>query len=155
MPSAPTGSRMWNLRVSRVEKERLRELLPRGAGAYFVKQALSRFLDEVRGDKERQAFVHRDIQRVTYLEEKPGIVAELITPIPSELYDEFKQLFPEFGAATWFARRVVQTIIAEIEGNPFEHYIDRAVFRLLEEGPIELAATPQPVALGLADTPSS
>lgn len=124
----------WHCEVPVDQCEALEELLPiRGAFASAITLGLRSFLPRIEHSPELLAAVHEDIQRHLYAEPREGKHRGIGVRIPTSLYTRFNAVLPEWGATTWFIRRLVRALVQE--GNALSTQIDAAVIRVLTEIP--------------------
>lgn len=87
------------------------------------------------GSHDLRMWVHRSVN----LDQTPRVeIAELSVQMPTELYIRFGKLFPEMGAATWFTRRYIRFLVADLRlEQSLEERIEATVSRAMtpEEEP--------------------
>lgn len=100
---------VWNAQVNTALIEEIEARIPvRGARVWLITEGLSRFLAEVRHSPSAQNIAHDDIQAMLHLEQKETHLSSINIRIPTPLYAEFNEIFPEWGGATWFIRRLLR-----------------------------------------------
>lgn len=117
----------FTARLPRAEKLSLEAKLPmKGGKTYFIITAVEHFCDLMEKSPTLLAAAKEAIQSALYSEETPRDLESISTRIPTALYERFNRLFPEFGAATWFYRRVVTAYVQD-EGMTLDDEIRNAV----------------------------
>ena len=59
---------------------------------------------------------------------------EFSAKVPSDLYDEFKLLFPQYGAVTWFINAALVEFIQQVRDNgTVQQRVHDAIATTLEE----------------------
>lgn len=106
-----------------------------GAKSFFMVEGLRAFLNLMENPSSEglRMWVHEAVQL-----EPPCRVetAELSVQIPTELYLRFGRLFPEMGAATWFTRRYIRFLVADLRiEQSLEDRVELTVNRAMTPDP--------------------
>lgn len=126
----------WGINIAQSDMQALSSLVPiYGAKSWFMVEGLRAFLNlmENPGSASLRHWVHQRVQIEPALREP---TAELSVQIPTELYLRFGKLFPEMGAATWFTRRYIRFLVADLR---LEQNLEERV-----ENTVNRAMTPEP-----------
>lgn len=123
----------FTARIPENEKIALDALLEmQGGKSWLVNTALQHFLDVVEASPEIEAWCHRDVQRMLNEEETPSGLVDLIVRVPRDPYNRFNAVMGEWGATTWFFRRMVKQYLALSESWPHpEAQVAEAIHRML------------------------
>lgn len=125
----------WSARVPVETREEFKALIPVvGSQTWFLSTALEKFLAMVEPSQDFQAYCHRDIQQHLHNEAKGSPLAVFSVQIPTELYDRFNALFPEWGATAWFMRRSISSFNKNMEGVVLDERVEDAVRDMLRRG---------------------
>ena len=117
----------FTARIPRAEKLTLEAKLPmKGGKTYFIQTAVEHFCDLMEQSPSLMGAAKEAIQTSLYMDDTPQDLESISTRIPTALYERFNKLFPEFGATTWFYRRVVGAF-ARDEGMTIDDEIRNAV----------------------------
>jgi hypothetical protein len=91
----------------------LRALMPAVAASPALKQALD-----------------RDIDYHLFSEERAGVQRTIAIRVPLELQQQFISVFPQWGAISWFVRRLLASFVYVAEDHSFNRDVFLAVERL-------------------------
>lgn len=59
---------------------------------------------------------------------------EFSAKIPTEMYDEFRRYFPQYGATTWFITATLETFLASVRNEPdAQERVRQSISRMVEE----------------------
>lgn len=123
----------FTARIPRAQKFTLEGKLPmRGGKTYFIITAVEHFCDLMERSPSLAASAHESIAQCVYADSTPKDLESISTRIPTALYERFVRLFPEFGAITWFYRRIVYAYIQD-EGITLDDEIRNAVMSAVSE----------------------
>jgi predicted Abi (CAAX) family protease len=90
-----------------------------GSRVWFVRTALQRFNATIKEHPEMipQIKAEIDIMLSTGFDSPEGTVA-FVAQIPRDDYNEFNQVFPQYGATSWFLRSITRAFIREAIDYP-------------------------------------
>lgn len=64
----------------------------------------------------------------------PTQTKEFGAKIPQDLYDEFRELFPMYGATTWFIQTSLESFLAQVrENSSLQHLVEKSIDTMLLE----------------------
>ena len=133
--TSKAGEVGWHCEVSFDQCALLEELLPiRGAFASVVTLGLRSLLDQLESNRDLLRLVHEDIQRHLYAEPREGKMRGIGFRVPETLYTRFNRVLPEWGATTWFIRRLIRAMVQA--DNALASQVDVAVMKMLMEIPV-------------------
>lgn len=116
----------WSAKVSATDKQLLEKLLPTPARWSFT-IALTAFVKLMKESPTLRSWAHEEISRGRGdPDDRTTPKVELTFDIPTELYNDFNDLFPQIGATSWFVRRALRAIVAEFAEEPIQRTISRA-----------------------------
>jgi hypothetical protein len=119
-------------RVSAAEKDEFRNLLPiSGAQTACISIALEKLLTLAEASTEIQAFIHKDIQKHLHEETRGDPTEEISVRVGTDLYTRFNEIIPEQGGASWFIRRCLRALNAQLSTFVLDERIELAVRSIL------------------------
>lgn len=120
----------WNATVQPETLDKFDAVFPvHGARTWTIETAVEKFLAVVENDKVLQARIHEAIQDHLHLEPKPKGARSVNLKLRTGLYDRFNDLFPEFGATSWFIRNILLEFSKVVEARDLilEQVVENAV----------------------------
>lgn len=89
-----------------------------GFRTWLFRSALHEFNAQLAAHPELADPIHERIHAMVQDPQKLRGGAAVQVRIASSEYDAFNAVFPEYGATSWFLRRILSTFIAAIQGYP-------------------------------------
>lgn len=145
-PQKPSGSLMrrdkskpyvvWSCQVEDTTLKRFAELLPmQGARSWALLTAIEKFCDLVQYSPRLLQLAHDDVQRSLHEEDTPSGKRVINLQVPTQLYNKYENLMPEWGAISWFTRRFLNAMVANMGRNRLlaEEVIESSVNELVRE----------------------
>lgn len=66
---------------------------------------------------------------------------EFSAKVPTELYNSFKEAFPQYGAVTWFINSSLEAFMKKVDSNPeYRVLVEVAVTQMLDDQRQKLSA---------------
>lgn len=123
----------WSAELPAEEYERFKTLLPMGgAFAATITLGLQTFVERLEAEPMLQVWAHNDLASHIYSEAKPARSHHLDVVIPTELYERFNLLIPEWGGATWFIRRLIASMNEVLKEDALPQQVNEAISQLLQ-----------------------
>lgn len=124
----------WAIQVEETDHADFLAIYPlRGAFSGIIAIALQLFLDRLEAEPQLQVWAHEDIGRHLHLEERPERKQLIEINIPTALYERFNRILPEYGATSWFVRRLIEALI-QLGYTPLGRQVTAAVEVLILPG---------------------
>lgn len=120
----------WNAEVSEAAFAEFTQRFPmQGAVTATMSAALRIFCTALEAHPEWRQPIHDAIANDLYFKQPAGRRRKLNISIPTELYSRFNELLPEYGATSWFVRRMLAAMT--VERQTMQEQIEADVERML------------------------
>ena len=127
----------WEVDLAQSEHDAFQRVFPvKGTYTSVIAIGLQHFLDTIEIEPMLQVWAHEDIAQHLHNEERPVRRKNLSVTVPTPLYKRFNNVLPEWGATSWFIRRLVGAIIAA-DTVPLQRQVINAVDSFLHIVPQE------------------
>lgn len=103
----------------------------KGTFSSIITLGLEAFLNRIENEPMLQVWAHEAIAEHLHNETKPVKCRDLDIRIPTSLYERFNKVLPEWGATSWFVRRLVSTMVMQ-DTQPLEEQVTTAIEQLLQ-----------------------
>lgn len=107
----------WNVDLRRETLDEFSRRMPfQGARVWAVSAGLEAFITQVRYSPRRQRVIHEDIQRMLK-DGPPENTTTISLRMRRDLDNVFNELFPEWGATSWFVRNFMMQLTTHMARN--------------------------------------
>lgn len=122
---------VWNAQVAVSTLDAFNAAFPvHGSRSWAIETALIKFLDVVEHNKDILAWCHRSVEKMLRdQEQRREQVRTINLRLNTDLYTRFNLVLPEWGATTWFIRRILEKAVAEADQSAInlENLMERVV----------------------------
>jgi hypothetical protein len=114
--------------VLAADLDKFDRLIPiRGAYTALIVTGLTEFLREIRRTPELIPLINADIEYHLHTEFRDGPQRTIAIRIPAALQTTLFTIFPQWGATSWFVRRLLANFVAVAEEHSFSGDIQQAM----------------------------